>query len=205
MKKSKQGVFLLVLILSMMNCKSSKIESIYFKNRTPQNIKNKLKTNGFYYLSTKENVRLSSYLDYGIEGLKYGKKYTVNGIKALSFYEDGIIFMSDGVLDGITKNSFKDKCNVKYDNSTDTALRFFNCFINKKGNNLKIKNKKVGYWIYGDSIKIQYEFYNNMKFYLAEKKGFIINDTLFKFVSYIDNKTHKREVINEIYKFKKRN
>ncbi|MBB3122730.1 hypothetical protein FHS04_000218 [Mesoflavibacter sabulilitoris] len=195
-------LILLVLVI-VFACKSSDSRKLIYDRKTP-NINNKLKLDGFYYNEVEEKGRVFYNEEYGDGGIYKSEVILLKKIRGVYLSKDGSIRLSDGPMSGVYKSDYLDKCGIDYNNNTETAIAFFGCSLNTPISE-SFKNheyfSKRHYEIYGDSIKIQY-YFTNHSFYLAEKKGIILNDTTFKFVEYYDNKTKKIKIIDELYKFK---
>lgn len=202
----KYQYYFLVLFLGILSCKTLNSSKLVYEKK-PFILNNKLRIDGFYYNEVEERDRVFYNEKYGDGGIYKSEIALLKKIRGLYLSKDGSIRMSDGTMSGVYKNKFWDECNIEYQNNTETAIAFFECLLNKpvtkslKGYELF---KKRSFNVYGDSIKIQYYFYNRST-YIAEKKGIILNDSTFRFVEYYDNKSKKIKVIDELYNFRSSN
>lgn len=169
--------------------------------------------NGYYYQEKtiqKGHYYKNEYGDYAEDSLRYEQLTIV----PLILYSDGSakIMHSFSGLQEDRRLDFKTECGLLDNNSIESALNHFECYI-KRGYEIDHKtnfiNKKSQIWDQGvykiSDSKITVQFFYNVlgHYYLYEERGKTINDSTFLLTNATDFKTKKEYEINHLYKFRK--
>ncbi len=208
-----KNIFALLAIINFTSCVVIQNKKSLISLKSIGSDNKDILLDGYYYQEKtiqKGHYYKNKYGGYSEDSIKYDQFR----IAPLLLYSDGsanILYSFSGLQEN-TRFDFKAECGLLNNNSTESALKHFECYFRygyEKDNKKDFISKKSQIWnqgvykVSGSKITLQI-FYNVMgDYYLYEERGKIINDSTFLLTNATDFKTKKEYEINHLYKFRK--
>ncbi|RZJ68518.1 MAG: hypothetical protein EOO50_01630 [Flavobacterium sp.] len=159
---------------------------------------NSLKMDGYYYQELDGKIFRNEYTGFSQDETKDRQ----HAIKPFLLYADGSVLTTGALIGTREKGSFDHhkECGLTDGNTIRNAKKFFECDLSHYEDAAPIWDRGI-YKAGSGTITIQYYVNLDEKHFLVEKKGEIINDSLFVLKTKFDFELKVLTNINEEYKF----